>query len=245
MLQLKENKLTISQAITKADTIIKLTSDIDCEISALVTLADNSVKVLPFIKENTYYKGRLVFTEEDIPHINKVTMCLILTSATEQRTNTVDVNIDIPKVKQSVKLYKANDIKVIREELNKLTALVNETLNNKVVYKTNLNVNQTNIKPGMIPIAINEQGLCMFKYPFIDIITEINGQKTLNNAILITAKDIPIEQTDVESALKAHTEAIKSLNELLNTFGKELKSLRNKLAKVETDLINHTDSSIV
>lgn len=245
MLQLNNNILSISKKITNADTIIKLTSDIDCEISALVTLADNSTKVFTFVKENNYYKGRLTFTEEDIQHINKVTMCLILTSATEQRTNTVTVDIDIPKVKQSIKLSKANDIKAIREDLSKLTALVNETLNNKVVYKTNLSVNQTNIKPGMVPIAINEKGLCMFKYPFIDIITEINGQKTLNNAILITAKDIPIEQTDVESALKSHTEAIKSLNELLNTFGKELKALRNKLAKVETDLINHTDSSIV
>ena len=245
MLNLKDNILTINKYITKADTIIKLTSDIDCEISALVTLADNSTKVFTFVKENNYYKGRLIFTEEDIKYLNKVTLCLILTASTEQRTNTVDVEIDIPKVTQSIKLSKSKELQSIRQEIDKLSALVNDVLNNKVVYKNNLNINQLNIKPGMIPVAINEQGLCMFKYPFIDIITEINGQKTVNNAIILTAKDIPVEQTDVESALKAHTEAIKALNDLIKTVSDDLKSLRQKVVKVETDLINHTDSSIV
>lgn len=246
MLQLKENKLTISKAITNADTIIKLTSDINCDISALVTLADNSVKVLHFIKENTYYKCRLVFTEEDIQYINKVTMCLILISSTEQRTNTVTVNIDIPKVKQSVKLSKSNDIKVIRNELSKLTTLVNDVLNNKVVYKTNLNIKQSNIKQGMIPVVINEEGLCMFKYPFIDVITEINGQKTVNNAILLTAKDIPTgTSSNVEATLREHTEAMKSLTAYLDTISTELKTVKKKLADVEQKVLIHTESSLI
>ena len=245
MLDLKNKKLTVSEQIKAADTIIKLTSDIDCEIAALVTLADNSTKYLSFVKENTYYKTRLTFTEEDIKYLNNVTMCLILTSATEERTNTVKLDIDINKVKQSVKLFKSKDIQDIRYDLTKLTALVNDVLSNKLVYQTNLNINQSNILPGMIPVAINEQGLCMFKHPFIDHITEINGQKTINNAIILTAKDIPIEQTDVATAIKAHTDAIKELNNLMKTISSELKVTRNKVADIEKALLLHTDSSII
>ena len=118
-------------------------------------------------------------------------------------------------------------------------------LSNKLVYQTNLNIDQSNILPGMIPVAINEQGLCMFKHPFIDHITEINGQKTINNAIILTAKDIPIEQTDVATAIKAHTDAIKELNNLMKTISSELKSTKNKVADIEKALLLHTDSSII
>lgn len=245
MLSFKNNILTISDKLTKADTIVSLISDIDCEISALVTLSDGSTKCFNFIKENSYYKARFVFTEEDLNYLNKVTLSLVLISSTVEHTNTVDLDIDINKVKQTIKLSKSKDIKDIKDQLNKLTVLVKDTLNNKVVYKTNLNIKQENIKEGMIPVTINNEGLCMFKYPFIDHITEINGQKTINNAILLTAKDIPIEQTDVATAIKAHTDAIKELNKLMQTISSELKTTNNKVADIEKALLLHTDSSIV
>ena len=245
MLKYSNKLLYTNLKIINADTIIKLTSDINCEISALVTLADSSTKFISFIKENYYYKARLTFTEEDIKYLNDVTLCLILTSATEERTNTIKLDIDIDKVKQSIRLSKSKDIQDIRSDLTKLTSLVNDILSNKLVYQTNLGIKQSNILPGMIPVAINEQGLCMFKHPFIDHVTEINGQKTVNNAILITAKDIPIEQTDVATAIKAHTDAIKELNNLMKTISSELKVTKNKVADIEKALLLHTDSSII
>lgn len=245
MLILKNKIIKTNSVITQADTIIKLTSDINCEISGVVTLSDTCTKYLSFIKENSYYKTRLTFTEEDIKYLNNITLYLILTSATEERTNTIKLDLDVDKVKQSIKLSKSKDIQDIRSDLTKLTALVKDVLTNKLVYQTNLNIDQSNILPGMIPVAINEQGLCMFKHPFIDHITEINGQKTINNAIILTAKDIPIEQTDVATAIKAHTDAIKELNNLMKTISSELKSTKNKVADIEKALLQHTDSSII
>ena len=247
MLQLKENKLTVSKKINNADTIIKLTTDIDCKILALITLADNSTKVIPFIKENNYYKGRLIFTEEDINHLNKVTITLNLISTTEQTTNTVPLDIDIHKVKQSIKISSSNEIKDIKVSIAQLTKRLEDVINKApsftVTSATPINTNY--VKPGMIPVAIDETGRCIFQYPFIDHVTEINGQKTVNNAILITAKDIPIEQTDVATAIKAHTDAIKELNNLMKTISSELKSTKNKVADIEKALLQHTDSSIV
>ena len=97
----------------------------------------------------------------------------------------------------------------------------------------------------MIPVAIDNTGRCIFQYPFTDVITEINGQKTVNSAIILTAKDIPIEQTDVATAIKAHTDAIKELNNLLKTVSSELKATKNKVAEIEKTLLVHTDSSII
>ena len=62
---------------------------------------------------------------------------------------------------------------------------------------------------------------------------------------MLTAKEIPIEQTNVESAIKAHTEAIKELNNLIKTVSSELKNTKNKVAEIEKALIQHTDSSII
>lgn len=247
MLQLKENRLTMLKQIINADTIIKLTSDIECEISALITLSDNSTKVVTFIKENNYYKGRLVFTEEDINYLNKATLTLILISTTKQRTNTIPLDIDIYKVKQSIKVSASNDIKDIKISIAQLTKRL-EDISNKApsfIVNSATPINTNYVKPGMIPVAIDATGRCIFQYPFIDHITEINGQKTVNNAILITAKDIPIEQTDVATAIKAHTDAIKELNNLMKTISSELKNTKNKVADIEKALLQHTDSSII
>lgn len=247
MIILKEKAISCDQLITSADTTIKLISDIDCNIIAQITLSNKAIKTFPFIKENNYYKGRLIFTEEDINYLNKVTLTLILVSITEQRTNTIPLNIDIYRVKQSIKVSASNDIKDIKISIAQLTKRLEDVISKApsfmVTSATPINTNY--IKPGMIPVAIDETGRCIFQYPFIDHITEINGQKTINNAILITAKDIPIEQTDVATAIKAHTDAIKELNNLMKTISSELKSTKNKVADIEKALLQHTDSSII
>lgn len=251
MLEIKENKLTIKQPITKADTIIKLVikdspKDSNTQLSALITLADKTVKVLPFVAENDYYKARLVITNEDWVNLHNATICVVFIGInTEWHTNAVPITFDLNKIKQTIKVSNSRDIVSIREDLAKLTSLVETILNNKVVYKNNLSVKQENIKPGMIPIAINDEGLCAFQFPFVDLIKEINGQTTVNNAIIITARDIPIGNTNVESAIKAQTEALKSVNDSLVTISDKLKSLTKKVAEVETALIKHTDSSII
>lgn len=251
MLEIKENKLTATQSITKADTVIKLTLkdtpiDANTQLYALVTLGNKTVKTLPFVAENDYYKARLVVTEEEYPYLYNSMICVAFVGIrTEYHTNTVSLKFDTKQIAQSVKVAASKDIQQIRTEIAKLTALVNTVLNTKVVYETNLNVKQENIQPGMIPMAINNEGLCVFQFPFVDIIKEINGQTTVNNAIIITAKDIPIGTTNVELAIKAQTEAIKKLNESLGVVSNQLKSVVKKVAEVETALIQHTDSSII
>lgn len=245
-IQIKNKKLSyVSNKLTKNDNIIKLTSDIDCEFIGVLNISDGTVKSFDFIKEKNYYKGRLRLFAEEIPYLSSTTFYVTMVSNTVEHTNLIPVEVDVKKLSLSIKQDNSREIIILREKISSLENLVKDILNNKTVYSTPLPIVTTNIMPGMIPTAINEEGLCMFKYPFQDVVTEINGQKTVNSAIIITAKDIPIEQTDVESAIKAHTEALKEFNNSLKIISSELKSTKNKVADIEKALLQHTESSIV
>lgn len=248
MIELKSNKLIVTQNIQSPDTVITLYSDIDCTYIGVITLSNKATKAISFVKESNLYKARLVITEEDLPYLNNCTFHLVLIDIdTSKTTDKVPLIFEVNKIKKSVAISKSNEIRDIKIELAKLSNRVNNILVKKPTVEIHPIIPENNgtIKPGMIPITIDSKGRCIFQYPFLDVITEINGQKTVNSAIILTAKDIPIEQTDVESAIKAQTTAIKELNNFITTLSKELKSIKNKVAEVEKALLQHTDSSII
>ena len=248
MLKYVSNKLTIDNAIEQADNILYLQTDTDTNYIGVLTLSNGVNKTFSFIKENKFYKARLLITEEDLPYINKCTCHLILLDGNTSKTsNTVNIQFNSNKVKKTIKLSTSNDVKDIKVTIAQLTKRLDDVIQKAPSFIVNsiTPINTNYVKPGMIPVAIDETGRCIFQHPFIDHITEINGQKTINNAILLTAKDIPIEQTDVATAIKAHTDAIKELNNLMKTISSELKSTKNKVADIEKALLQHTDSSII
>lgn len=248
MLQYNKKILTGSTHITSHDTLLKLTSDIEATFIGVLCLANKVNKTFTFIKEGAYYKARLLLSEEDLAYLQGSSLYLQVTNGyLTQSTNTITLSFNISKIKQGIKISISEEIRDIKIDFAKLRAELNTILDKvpSITIAENQILNPNSIMPGMIPVAIDSKGRCLFQHPFIDHVTEINGQKTLNNAILITAKDIPIEQTDVESAIKAHTEAIKELNSYLNTLSSSLKQVTNKVATIEQQLLQHTDSSII
>lgn len=246
-LQIKNKKLSGEDTIIiSPDIIIKLTSDTDCELIGVIQLSNGANKSFNFIKENNYYKGRLTIYEDEVKYLNYTNMHIIMISSTTESTNTIPISFDIKKINLTIKKSKAKDIENIRTQLAQLENLVKDILNNKTIYTTSLNITPTDIEAGMIPVAINKEGLVMFKQPFQDVIKEINGQKTLNSAILLTAKDIPTgTSSNVEATLREHTEAMKSLTAYLDTISTELKTVKKKLADVEQKVLIHTESSLI
>lgn len=247
-MQLEIKNKTLSYTVNKLtsnDNIIKLTSDVDCEFIGILNLSDGTCKSFDFIKEKNYYKGRLRLFAEDIPYLSNTTFYVTMVSNTVKHTNLIPVEVDVRKLSLSIKQANSREITTLREKISSLENLVKDMLNNKTIYSMPLPIAETTIEPGMVPIAINSNGLCMFKYPFQDVITEINGQTTADSAILLVAKDIPIGQTTVEDAIKAHTEALKKLNDSLTVISSELKSTKTKVASLEEALLQHTESSII
>ena len=247
MITYKNKILTIQKSVDSADTILTLATDIDATYLGNITLSNKQKKIISFVKEKAMYKARLLITEEDIPYLSNCLFNLIIVNGyLTTETISVPLTFDMLKIKQSIKVSSSEDIKDLKVSIAKLDNKL-EDITKKLPSFTVSSLITINrgIKPGMIPVAIDETGRCIFQHPFIDHVTEINGQKTVNNAILLTAKDIPIEQTDVESAIKAHTEAIKELNNLMKTVSSELKSTKAKVADIEKALLQHTDSSII
>ena len=248
MLTYKNKVLSYNNTpIVSNDTTLILTSDIDVDILGVLKFKDSSYKTIPFIKDKGLYKGRLLLEDLNLNQLSDSQFYLTISSPQlSGSTNTINLNFNLLKIKQSIKVAATNDIRELQIDIQKIKGLVQKVVSNIPAIKVkDLKYDGELIEPGMIPVAIDETGRCIFQYPFIDHVTEINGQKTLNNAILLTAKDIPIEQTDVESAIKAHTEAIKELNSYLNTLSSSLKQVTNKVATIEQQLLQHTDSSII
>lgn len=243
MLYLNNNILSGTLELTNADTIIKIKTDIDAIFYAKLIFKGGITRAFAFTKEQDYYKSRLVLTKED----SLIDMHLCITTASETTTresNTIPVLCNQDKIKHTLKIYASRDITDIKITLAQLQKIVSSIAKGKLIENISIK-EDTPIEPGMVPMTINNSGDCVFQFPFTNVITEINGQKSVNGAILLTAKDISIEQTDVESAIKAHTEAIKQLNNLLRTISSELKSTKNKVADIEKSLLQHTDSSII
>ena len=248
MIEFKSNHLSITSKIQSPDTVLTLYTDIECNYIGVITLSNKATKAVFFVKENNIYKARLVITEEDLMYLSNATFHLVLIdSNTSKTTEKVPITFETNKIRKSVAISKSNEVKDVKIELAKLSRKVDEILSKAPIVVSDIEIkeNPDVIKPGMVPITIDSKGRCIFQYPFLDVITEINGQKTVNSAIILTAKDIPIEQTDVESAIKTQTAAIKELNSFITILSKELKSIKNKVAAVEKALLQHTDSSII
>lgn len=248
MLEYKNKRLEFRGTIINSDSILSLLTDTECSYIGVITLSDGTTKSISFTKDNKLYKGRLLITEEDINNIDNCKIHLILLDGnTKTMSNEIILPMDILKISKTIKLSTSKDIKDIKVSIAQLTKRLEDVINKapSFVVTSATPINTNYVKPGMIPVTIDETGRCIFQYPFIDHVTEINGQKTVNNAIILTAKDIPIEQTDVATAIKAHTDAIKELNNLMKTVSSELKSTKNKVADIEKALLQHTDSSII
>lgn len=248
MINYKNNTLSIDGSIDTADSILTLSTDIDAMYIGHIILANGATKTLSFVKDDKVYRTRLVITEEDLPYLNSCTFYLTMVAGTlSGKTNAVAMVFDTAAITRTVRMSLSHEAKDLRLTIAKLESRLNDFINNSPSFliAPSTPVNTNYVKPGMIPVAIDETGRCIFQYPFIDHITEINGQHTVNGAILLTAEQIPIDKTNVASAIKGHTEAIKELVNMLNTLSAEFKTVNSKVAEIESKLLQHTDTSII
>ena len=101
----------------------------------------------------------------------------------------------------------------------------------------------------MVLTAIDDNGNLAMRYPFNDVITEINGKKSVSRKIKLTSRDIPMEdQTDSQSLFQVVTSLQNSVNQL-NTFINGvtgiLATLNNDLTQLRLDFEEFKNSSII
>jgi len=247
MLTYKNKQLTINPlySITAAETIIALETDIDAVYFGILTLADKSTKTLEFVKMSEgIYKTRLVLSQAELPVLNNVTMHLILLNAVfEASTNTVPVPVNIKAIKLHVKTTSQKDLQEMRTKLAKITETLDAYIKSKPIVSLNL-ANKDYIQPGMIPVALDSKGTFYAAFPFQDVILSVNGKKAINSLVDLTAGDIPIGTSDVETLILSLTEIISSQQKQIQTLNETVVNLIKQLNELNI-IVSQETSGII
>jgi uncharacterized protein YoxC len=246
MIEYKNSKLNLNDLIIEsADTLIRLQSDIECNLVGVVHLTNGVTKTLPFTKTGSYHLARLIITEEDYEHFSNPKFSLIVIDGnTHKQTCIENLNINLAKIKLDIKLKISKEIQDLTIKVNQVSKTLNDLLQKGTINGINI-LGYEYVKPGMVPIAIDDKGNCMFQYPLANIISELNGLKTADGTLRLEAKDIPSGRTDVETRLNTIVDSIKTMGSHIQNLADSVKELSGKIGELDIRLSSHLDTSIV
>jgi hypothetical protein len=246
MIEFKNSILTATNLnITSADTLLKLQSDIECIFVGILHLDKGITKTLPFTKTGNYHTSRLVISEDDFKYITNPKFSLMLIDGeTIQTSATIPILMDTTKIRLDLKIKYSKEIQDLTVKLNQVSKTLNDLLQKGIINGINI-LGYEYVKPGMVPIAIDDKGNCMFQYPLANIISELNGLKTSDGTLRLEAKDIPTGKTDVETRLNTISTTITELGKHIQGLANTVKELSAKVGKLDYKIASHLDTSIV
>ena len=249
MLEYINNNLTYSgDIIISNETIISLTTDIEnAVIFGKLSLTNGFNKTMQFIKySDTTYKAKLLLTEDMKSNLQGSYFNLILISETgTMESNLIQLNFDLEKINFSINSSTSQDYVAIIKNIAALEKTVNSLALGHIIDNIKIN-NQDYIKKGMILQAIDDNGNFVAVYPFIDIVKEVNGQKAINNSIILDASMIQYNQKKtIAEAIVDLTDAIRALNDELNTHSNAIKRLQDDVTELSETLHRHLNDGII
>ena len=232
--------------ISDSDVIIKIESDIDCTMFGVFTLSDKSIKTIQFSKCNDGTKDILLLSELDLPLIDNVTFALHLTSDTGTFTsNSISVLFDISKIKLNITRKTSVEMLETLKALNLLENKINSIVANHRLLGINIS-NLEYIKPGMIPVAIDDKGNFIAQYPFANVITNVNGQAAVDGVVNIDASMIKYTQEIMLDAyIKQLAESVKAVSEFATTISQTLRSTVESLQELRLKVETHLDNGLI
>ena len=247
MLKYENNLLKlISKNITSSDSIIKLESDVDASILGVLILSDGSKKVIEFVKSDGYL-ARLILTESDLPLLSNSKFYIeLINSEFHKTSNLVLFKFDIDSIKLDIKKRISDEYKELLTRIAKLENKVNDLKTSKVLDGVSI-VNKALIRPGMIPVAIDNIGNFVALYPFANNITEVNGQHAVNGVVVVDASMIEykLKGITVETALQNQADAIVALKNVLDQIVESQKDISNRLNNLDYKIEQHINNGII
>ena len=232
--------------ITKADSIISLEMVEDVACFGILTLSNEITKVIQFIRQGDSYKARLILLEEDIPYINDNILYLnLIDNSLVKKTDKIKLIFDSPTVQLNVKRKISKEIQELTMKIKDLENQISNLTKNHRLMGLKL-PDLSYIKKGMIPVAADDKGNFIAAYPFEDSINKINGLDSVSREILITAKDIPFDETrSIADVMIALGLAINQVNLSVETLATLQQDLLAKLTEVELKLDEHLGTPII
>lgn len=249
VLRYEEDKLTVvKNDIDSADSLVTLYISLNCTVFGVLTLNNNSKKIIQFIKpndESEYLIARLVIDEDSLPLLSKSTIHLeLINGELSYTSNKIELLFNIPKIKTDVKIKLSNELAELTKKIAKLDEKVNAISSDKIIKNLNL-VNPQDIRPGMVPVALTN-GLFAAMYPFADHVISVNGQVAADGAVIIDSSMIKYNDSKtVKKALEDQTNAIIALRNLVQTIDANQRTLMSRLDELDIRLTQHINNGIV
>lgn len=250
-LTLKDNFLkAIDNKIVSSDSIVRMKVDKDVICIGVLEFFNGAKKIIEFVKESEeseYKIGRLIIDEADIEYLSSVRFYIqSINGSLKTNSNVIQIKFDTSLIKTDIKRNISNQYKDVIEQLKLLEEKVNILTTGKILTKINI-LNRDAIKPGMIPVAVDNEANFVALYPFSNHIVEVNGQRAANGAVLIDATMIKYKKNKktIEEALDDQANAIVSMNELINTLIDSAKEIRNKVDELDMRLSQHINNGII
>lgn len=247
MLTLRNKELIYSGSqIVSSDTVLNLESDYDCKILGVLDLSNGDNKIIEFTKIDGLYMGRIIVNVDDINYIKDNSFKLILISGKlSEETNSVKLSFDIQKVKTDIKVVSSNEIEELRKKVASLESVIDSIKKGNVLGQLPI-TNKKFIKPGMIPVALDEDGNFSAEYPFANHVTKVNGQSAVDGAVKIDSGMIKYSnEKSVELVIKELSDIVIQLNELMQVVINNQKEIRNKLDETAIKLETHITNGII
>lgn len=246
MIEYNNSELIINNLIIEsADTLLRLQSDIDCILVGVIQLANGITKTVPFTKTTCYHTARLIISEEEFKYFTSPKMSLVaIEGESYKQSPSVPLPVNLAKIKLDLKIKFSKELQDLTIKLNQVTKTINDLLQKGTINGINI-LGYEYVKPGMVPIAIDDKGNCMFQYPLANIISELNGLKTADGTLRLEAKDIPSGKTNVEARLNTLANTVSALGKHVQTLADTVKDLNNKIGDLDYKIASHLDTSIV
>jgi len=249
-MKLLKQHLTSDDIISSSDYVISLTTDIDAIILGVLEFTNGSKKVIQFVKTNTEsltYKGRLIICPEDLEFLESSIFYLYLINGElSQKTNMLKLVFDKEKIKLDIKREISDQYKAVLTSVKKLEEKLSALTTGKVLQSLPIK-NKDIIKPGMIPVAIDDKGNFVAMYPFANLISSINGHQGIDGAIKLDASMIEYKENgdSIKEVIEKQTEAIQTIKHLIDEIAKNQKEIRQQLNEVDMKIESHINNGII
>lgn len=190
------------------------------------------------------YQGTLYIYPEELPFLaTEVSFRIdIVSNGFYKQSNTIPIKFDTDKIRPLVKNNEYMRCTQCIREIYALKERLEHTLSGNTLKSIPL-VKKSNIKPGMVPVAIDTHGNFVATFPFADVVKSINNVKPNSFAeeqgnIRLTTADIPHKEQSLEKQIHKLEKDIVTLakahKELTAVLKQTLKELKEYKIKQET-----------
>ena len=232
MLKVTKRELTGSLRLASNDTTVSLSVDEDCTPIGVISLRNGAKKFVTFVPwdDGKTFKARIILKKTDANEMPGALFHVMLCGvASDQSTNRIPIDADIEAIKRLASAGESDELAEINAKIAELSKAFDSAIKGLSIPKLRIH-GPGCTEPGMVPIAIDDNGTFVPGHPFADVVHSVNGVKCIDGSIVIDASMIEYAKgKSVSRYLSDLADAITSVNTLVNSLKDNVVKLTHEL----------------